>query len=57
MKYHPIEMKIVLAKLSDALKAGKSEMDMVKKVTSLHGYISRGGETIKIVTFVTLVTL
>ena len=31
MKYQPIEMKMVLAKLNDALSAGKSEVEITLK--------------------------
>jgi hypothetical protein len=31
MKYQPIEMKMVLAKLNDALRAGRSEVEITLK--------------------------
>ena len=43
MKYQPMDMKMVLIKFNEALIAGRSEMDMVKR---LHGYIGTGRETI-----------
>ena len=53
----PAEIKIVLSALSEALIAGKSEMDIVTTVTRLHCYNGATGKRFNIVTFVTLVTL
>jgi len=44
MKYQPIEMKMVLTRLSDAFKAGKLEVDMVRR---LHCYTVTSGQAKK----------
>jgi hypothetical protein len=35
MKYHPIEMKMVLTRLRDALSAGRSEIEITLKLEAL----------------------
>ena len=54
MKYQPMDMKMVLIKFNEALIAGRSEMDMVKR---LHCYMVTSVQAVKrfnIVTFVTV---